>query len=72
MTMQKCPKCQSSDIDAGKVMSAGGVSYKSDIHKVIFDTNTTARACLDCGYVEIYVNRDYRDKIKEKRADKSE
>ena len=40
MTMKKCPKCGGEDIDKGRVMSAGTVTYKSDKHKVLFNSNT--------------------------------
>ena len=64
MAMNKCPKCGSTAIDTGNLNSAGAVAYKSDKHRVIFKTNAKSYACLDCGYVETYVNSDYLERIK--------
>jgi predicted nucleic-acid-binding Zn-ribbon protein len=67
MVMKSCPKCGSENIDHGRLLSAGGVGYKSDLQKVMFvKDNCTAYACMDCGYVESYVNTDYFTKLKNK------
>ncbi len=67
MKMQKCPKCGSTNIDTGKVQSAGTIGYKSDEHKVLFNSNTHSYCCLDCGYVETYVDQEYLERIKAKK-----
>lgn len=65
IAMDKCPKCGSKAIDSGKLMSAGGVGYKSDKQRVLFvKTNCKAYACFDCGYVESYVDLKYMSKFK--------
>ncbi len=67
MTMQKCLKCGSDNIDSGKVQSAGTVGFKSDKHKVLINSNTHSYCCLDCGYVETYVDQEYLERIKAKK-----
>ena len=64
MCMATCPKCGGSEIDRGRVMSAGAITYKSNKHKVLFNSNTRSYCCLSCGYVETYVDEAYRDRIK--------
>lgn len=68
MTMTKCPKCGSTDIDKGRSMSAGAVAYLSDVQKTIFvGDNTATYLCMACGYTEMYVSDEYRNKIREKK-----
>ncbi|MBU0985292.1 MAG: hypothetical protein KKA42_15565 [candidate division Zixibacteria bacterium] len=67
MNMNTCPKCHRTDIDRGKLMSAGGIAYKSDLHLVVLESNCRAYACLDCGYTENYVDPEYLRKVREKR-----
>ena len=64
MAMEKCPKCGSTAIESGQLVSAGGVSFKSDKHRAIFHQNARSYACLDCGYVETYVDPEYREKVR--------
>ncbi len=64
MVMTKCPKCACTRIDSGRLMSAGGVTYKSDKHMVVLNSNSRAYVCTNCGYVETYVDREYLAKIK--------
>ncbi len=67
MVMTKCPRCGSQDIDKGRILSAGPIAYHSEIHKYVFKANCDSYCCLDCGYVETYVNEEYREKIKKGR-----
>lgn len=63
--MKPCPKCGSDKIDSGHIVSAGIVEYRTDQTGSPFNSGKCrAYTCLDCGYVEIYVNPDYLDKIK--------
>ncbi len=66
MAMTKCPKCGSEDIDLGYVQSAGTIGYKSDKHKILVNSNTRSYCCMACGYVETYVDQDYRDRVRAK------
>jgi len=31
---------------------------------VVFNPNTLAFVCMDCGYAEMYVDQTYRDKVR--------
>jgi predicted nucleic-acid-binding Zn-ribbon protein len=63
MAMTKCPKCGSDKIDPGHLYGAGAVAYKSDQHRLIFKPTAKSYACLDCGYVETYVDPEYLKRI---------
>lgn len=66
MSLNKCPKCGSDQIDSGHVVSAGIVEYRTARTRSPFKTGKCqAYACLDCGYVELYVDPEYRGKVRE-------
>ena len=66
MSMKTCPKCGSDKIDSGQIVSAGVVEYRSDQARSPFNSGKCkASACLDCGYVEMYANSIYLQKIKD-------
>jgi Zn ribbon nucleic-acid-binding protein len=68
MAMKKCLKCGSEDIDQGRLMSAGGVAYKSNLQRIMFvKDNCKSYACVSCGYVGSYIDEQYRNKIKRLR-----
>ena len=67
MKMIKCPKCNGTDIDKGTLDSAGPSAYCSQVHKIVFKDNCFAYVCMDCGYMELYVTDEYRNKIIDKR-----
>jgi len=64
MTTKKCPKCGSENIDEGSI---GGAVFGYKSHKQgLFSEpvkDFEATLCLDCGYVDFYINVD---KIKKK------
>ena len=65
MTMTVCPKCECSDIDTGWPLSAGKITYKSDRMKFMsIGGLCKAYVCMNCGYIESYVETDYLKKIK--------
>jgi len=65
MAMDTCPKCGSTNIDHGVIVSAGKISYRSSKQRLPFvNPNTITYACLNCGYTETYVDLKYRDKVK--------
>ena len=66
MRQNLCPKCGQTFIDTGRLMSAGGVTYKSDKHRLVIDSNTRSRVCMNCGYVETYVDQVYLEKVRRK------
>ena len=66
--MEKCPKCGSTDIIPGEMVSAGSCAFKSDRHKLIFKSNSLAWACFECGYIESYVSREYLDRVRQEEA----
>jgi predicted nucleic-acid-binding Zn-ribbon protein len=57
MSMKKCPKCGSTDIDEGAI-SLGG-RYISKQKKVLsVGMLYKTFACLNCGYLEDYIDAD--------------
>jgi predicted nucleic-acid-binding Zn-ribbon protein len=66
MNNELCPKCNS-QMDQGRVPKplTWFSGYKSDSQKHFsFEVNIEkAKACLNCGYLEFYINPD---KLKEK------
>ena len=61
LEMIECPKCGSRDIDSGWILSAGKIAYKSDKKRYPFEGgNVRTYACVNCGYLESYVNAEYR------------
>ncbi len=64
MAMTTCSRCGSTEIDSGRLISAGDVLYHSARHTYAFLKNQTAYVCLNCGYTELYVNPEYIEKIK--------
>lgn len=56
-----CPKC-GGEMDEGKLLSAGSWSYISGHSSAkffsmpIMEDPKRARACLTCGYLELYIN----------------
>lgn len=63
--MCKCPKCGSSDIDSGWILSAGKIAYKSDKKRYpLSGGNVRSYACVNCGYVESFVSEEYFTEIK--------
>ena len=69
MAMKNCPKCGSTEIDTGAILSAGRVLYKTDLQRHLFQSpNIVTYCCLACGYVESYVNESYRLKIRKLMA----
>ena len=64
MSMKRCPKCSSTRIDSGWVLSAGKIAYRSDGLPLPFEGgNVRSYVCRDCGYLESYVTQEYLDKI---------
>lgn len=72
MQNQQCPKC-GGEMDAGKVQ-ADGLMYYSDWQKKTFKLGILvdkARACLTCGYIELYLNAEtLKKKIQDNKANK--
>jgi len=67
MVMNRCPKCESSEIDSGWILSAGKIAYKSDTQRYPFSGgNCRTYVCVSCGFVESYVDSEYLAKIKAK------
>lgn len=67
MAMESCPKCGSAEIDTGAILSAGKISYKTDLQKHPFlGPNAVTYCYLQCGYTETYVDEEYRKKIRER------
>lgn len=68
MSDLKCPKC-GNDMDSGHVPTAwmGGVNYKTDSQGSLSRPLVVekAKACLKCGYVELYLDPE---KLKSKLA----
>lgn len=65
MTMKQCPKCNSTSIDTGKIMSAGAIAYRSGRFRFgPLSSNCDTYVCLECGYTETYVDQKYMEKIK--------
>jgi predicted nucleic-acid-binding Zn-ribbon protein len=64
MAKEKWPKCGSENIDEGSI---GGAVFGYKSHKQgLFSESVKdfeAKLCLDCGYVEFYINVD---KLKKK------
>ncbi|RKX27208.1 MAG: hypothetical protein DRP45_01585 [Candidatus Zixiibacteriota bacterium] len=68
MSMAECPKCSSARIDKGWILSAGKIAFRSDGLPYPFSGgNVRTYVCVDCGYTESYVEREYLDKIKSKK-----
>jgi len=69
MAMKVCPKCGSSNIDNGSLVThpgAGVPYYISKNAKGLFKQKMfiiKPDICLDCGYVEMYINE--LEKLKE-------
>ena len=65
MVMNRCPKCESSEIDSGWILSAGKIAYKSDTQRYPFSGgNCRTYVCINCGFVESCVDSEYLAKIK--------
>lgn len=66
MAMKECPKCRGTEIDAGWILSAGKIAYKSDkMRYPMQGGNVRTFVCKGCGYVESYADREYLEKIVE-------
>ncbi len=66
MSMNRCPKCEGKNIDVGRITSAGAVCYRSDRQRTPFvKVNCLSYVCLDCGYLESFVEQPYLEKIKQ-------
>ena len=64
MTMLKCPKCGSDQIDKGKIISAGAITFQSGKQKHPFiKQNCTTYACVKCGFCETYVDTEYLEEM---------
>jgi len=64
MAMEVCPKCKSTEIDCGWILSAGKVAFKSDSMKYPMQGgNVRTFVCTSCGYIESFVDRAYLDRI---------
>jgi len=73
MTMETCPKCSSSKIEVGWILSAGKIAFRSDRLPYPFTGgNVRTYVCLDCGYTESYIDAKYLEKIKSKLASDGE
>jgi len=68
--MQKCPKCNSHDIDVGSICTptprGANVMYKSNYHNEYSKTIVFAHTCLDCGYIELILDPKQLKKKKSK------
>jgi predicted nucleic-acid-binding Zn-ribbon protein len=57
LSNERCPKCDSKNVDKGNIGS-GLFGYKS-IKQGFFSgpvKEFEAKVCLDCGYIEMYIN----------------
>lgn len=57
---QNCPKC-GSEMDEGKIPTSEGVNYVSNRQTGMLRVATPvhrARVCLDCGYMELYLDAE--------------
>lgn len=59
LSNEKCSNCGSENIDKG-VIGGGFLGYKSHKQGIFSDPirEFKAQACLDCGFIDIYVNVD--------------
>lgn len=58
MTTANCPKCNG-EMDEGRVSSGEDLRYLSNRQRGMIRSPTViqkARACLNCGYIELYVD----------------
>ena len=59
ITNKKCPKCGSENLDRGRLVNTyGNLGYKSDKQRFLSSpvNDIEARVCIDCGYIELYLN----------------
>ncbi|MCK5127252.1 MAG: hypothetical protein KAR42_13440 [candidate division Zixibacteria bacterium] len=64
MSMTECPKCASAQIEQGWILSAGKIAFRSDGLSYPFEGgNVRTYVCLDCGYTESYVVKEYLEKM---------
>jgi len=69
MPMVRCPKCSSTKIEQGWILSAGKIAFRADgLPYPFIGGNVRTYACVDCGYAESYVEKKYLDKIKSKKG----
>ena len=58
MNSENCPKC-GGELDEGAVSNSEGVRFVSNRQKGILKAMTPAkraRVCLNCGYIELYLD----------------
>ena len=57
MSNEKCPKCDSEEVDEGNV-AAFALGYKSHKQGIFPEPirGFKAKVCLECGYTEMYAN----------------
>ena len=60
---RKCPKCKSENIYHGNI--GGFFQDCFDSPKLKSEIEINATACLDCGYIELYLNPKRLEKLKE-------
>ena len=64
MSMELCPKCSSTQIEKGWILSAGKIAFQADNMSYPFTGgNVRSYICLECGYLESYVEKEYLDKV---------
>jgi predicted nucleic-acid-binding Zn-ribbon protein len=69
MVMKKCPKCDNTLISNGKIIRTGGVPsviFKPDSSGPMLRNFSQVRAsvCLNCGYVESFIDEKGLEYIK--------
>lgn len=67
MPMKTCPKCTSTRIESGWILSAGKIAFRSDHLPYPFTGgNVRTYVCVNCGYTESYVEEKYLERIRAK------
>lgn len=64
MEPKTCCKCGNSDFDIGWMLSTGRIAFKSDLLNYSLEGgNVRSYVCLQCGYVESFVQEGYLKQI---------
>lgn len=72
MSMKECPRCHSTRIAPGWVLSAGKVAFKAEGMPYPFVSgNMRSYVCTECGYLESYVDQAYLMKVRQKNSSPS-
>ena len=69
MSMEMCPKCSCDQIELGWILSAGKIAFRSDdMPYPLSGGNVRTYVCMECGYIESYVDKKYLEKIISKNS----